>query len=116
MSYSSDMSLVIDNKLPDNNLINDKHDDVDNDEVDNKNNNSHAEGTNTTVLGGYFYTEDSDTEASGDYSHAEGKNTTASGKYSHAEGDETKAEGGIVHMLKVVQQQHQVFFHIQKVL
>ena len=23
--YSSDMSLVIDNKLPDNNLINDKH-------------------------------------------------------------------------------------------
>ena len=75
------MSLVIDNKLPDNNLINDKHDDVDNDEVDNKNNNSHAEGTNITALGGYFYTEDSDTEASGDYSHSSGHQTIANQTY-----------------------------------
>ena len=97
LPYSSDMSLVIDNKLPDNNLINDKHDDVDNDEVDNKNNNSHSEGTKITALGGYFYTEDSDTEASGDYSHAEGSNTTASGKYSHAEGYATTASGYFSH-------------------
>ena len=93
LPYSSDMSLVIDNKLPDNNLINDKHDEVDNDEVDNENNNPHAEGTNTTALGDYFYTEDSDTEASGDYSHAEGKNTTASGISSHAEGYKSTASG-----------------------
>lgn len=54
---------------------------------------SHAEGFNTTTLGGSSHSEGSGTLALGEASHAEGRSTTASGQYSHAEGGDTTAFG-----------------------
>ena len=114
LPYSSNMNLVIDNKLSDNNLINNENDEVDNNEVDNenddvdndevdddqndnKNNNSHAEGINTEALGKCSHAEGYNTKALGDYSHAEGVNTEVLGNYSHAEGINTEASGKCSH-------------------